>query len=135
MLDVGQGDGYMRPHLCMLLFLWVVKVPIHRKAVLDQTHRHQARAGAVQRPNHPAIETIDNYKDPTQNAHRTYHKWFGILFSSNKWMQSCLLGRPSSHGIEVQQTLTEINERCSIVQFWCGISTNRCLETDLHTLL
>lgn len=64
MLDAGQGDGCMRPRLCMLLYLWVAKVPIHRKAVLDRTRQCQARAGAVQLPIHLAIETTKSYKDP-----------------------------------------------------------------------
>lgn len=64
MLDAGQGDGCMKPRRYMLLYLWVAKVLIHRKAVLDRTHRCQARAGAVQLPNHLAIETTGSYKNP-----------------------------------------------------------------------
>lgn len=51
----------------------------------------------------------------------TYHKWLCVFFTRNEWMHSGLLWRPSSSRIEIQEALTEIDERRSIIQFYTDI--------------
>lgn len=59
----------------------------------------------------------------------TYNEGFRKFLSSNKRMEPCLLRCPACHRIQVQKTLTKINERSPVIEFYPRLS-EKYYQTD-----